>query len=280
MRRKTNIPQKLSLAVTMVLLLAMVTSCQSSAAPSGTDNQSSQKVTVIYVGGANDVRPISFLDENNELAGYDIDLLKEIDSRIPELEFKFQGVDFPGLFSGLDSKKFDIATCMFAKNKEREEKYLFSKGYINVDDYITVLDSTEGINSLEDLKGKVVEVGQGSDLAFLAEYNKNNPGKEIILLKGSRDPAVLVKNLLDGRSDAVLEADLTRSDFMQNFDIKLKKVGEPVIKGSAHFLIRKDIPDLKEKVNKALEGIIADGIAAKISIKWYGDDYTKNIGED
>ena len=52
-------------------------------------------------------------------------------------------------------------------------------------------------------------------------------------------------------------------------------VGEPVTKTPVYFTFRKDSEELKNKVNKALAEMKADGTLAKISEKWFGGDYTK-----
>lgn len=267
-----------------LILLAgtFLTGCQSNAKQSSeTAEKTSEQITKIYIGGANSAKPISFLDENNQLTGYDIDVLKEIDKRIPDIEFEFQPMEFTALFTGLDTKKIDIATCFLSKNKDRAEKYIFSNGYINGNSYLTVLSDRNDINSLENLKGKTVEVASGrSDEAFFNDYNEKNPDKAVKLLKGNWDAAIITKNLVDGRTDAFISSDQTRADLISKFKVELKKVGDPVIQGSAHFLIRKDEPQLKEKIDSAIQSMIDDGTLSKISIKWWNEDYTKNISKD
>ena len=52
-------------------------------------------------------------------------------------------------------------------------------------------------------------------------------------------------------------------------------VGEPVTTTPVYFVFRKESEDLKNRVNKALSEMKADGTLTKISEKWFGSDFTK-----
>lgn len=49
-----------------------------------------QKVQTITVGTGTQFPNVCFLDENGKLTGYDVELVKEIDKRLPGYKFKFK----------------------------------------------------------------------------------------------------------------------------------------------------------------------------------------------
>lgn len=63
------------------------------------------KVTKIIVGTGTGFPQVCFIDENGKLTGFDVELLKEIDNKLPEYEFDFQTMDFSNLLLSLETKK-------------------------------------------------------------------------------------------------------------------------------------------------------------------------------
>lgn len=50
-------------------------------------NSDSQKVRKVYVAVGATFEPYTYIDENNQPAGYDVAVLQEIDNRLPQYEF-------------------------------------------------------------------------------------------------------------------------------------------------------------------------------------------------
>src|SRR5665647_1093564 len=80
----------------------------------------------IIVGTGNNYKPYAFLDENNKSVGYGLDLLAEVDKRLPQYEFEIQAMDFTNVLLSLQSGKIDLAAHNYAVNAERKEKYLYA----------------------------------------------------------------------------------------------------------------------------------------------------------
>lgn len=85
------------------------------------------KVTKIVVGTGTAFPNVCFIDENGKLTGFDVELLKEIDKRLPEYEFEFQTMDFSNLLLSLETKKIDLVAHVMEKNPEREQKYALTR---------------------------------------------------------------------------------------------------------------------------------------------------------
>ena len=65
----------------------------SSAAASAAASAPAEEVKTFTVGTCGTVAAYSYVDENNNLTGYDIEILREIDARLPEVEFEYQTMD-------------------------------------------------------------------------------------------------------------------------------------------------------------------------------------------
>ena len=83
-----------------VLAAAVLAGCSSKTAESGAaqdagqntaqGNSDSQEVRKVYVAVGATFEPYTYIDENNQPAGYDVAVLQEIDNRLPQYEFWMQ----------------------------------------------------------------------------------------------------------------------------------------------------------------------------------------------
>lgn len=236
---------------------------------------------LVYIGAANSVRLISFLDERGKLTGYDVEVLRAAQKYVRGYRFRFVPMEFTGLFAGIDTGKLDMIVCDFGANPDRERKYLLSDGYVRKDSYLTVRPDEHKIHSLGDLGGRTVEAwsAASSDYPAYRRYNQAHPENPIRILTSNGDPAVIVKNLLDRRTDAFATTPQTFTDLSTSLGVRLKQVGGPTSSGFAHFLIRKDDPDLKREIDRAIAMMAADGTLSRLSRKWWGGDYAPSAAD-
>ena len=234
-------------------------------------------VTTVYVGGGNATNPSSFLDENNQLTGYDVDVLKAADEMLEQYQFEFQPFEFTGLFAALDSGRIDIAANSLQANPQRDEKYDFSRGYVNSNSYVTFLAGRTDIASVDDLSGKTVEAwAKGSaDFLYFTEFNTSHPERPVEIVTASGDPAIIVKNLVDGRTDAYVANDQTRSKMSKQFGVELAFLPEPTKVGSNVFILRKGQDELRQALDGALRELASNGTLGLLSEKWFGADFTE-----
>ena len=85
-------------------------------------NSDSQKVRKVYVAVGATFEPYTYIDENNQPAGYDVAVLQEIDNRLPQYEFQIENMELANISVALDVKKVSIGSQQFEKNPEREKK--------------------------------------------------------------------------------------------------------------------------------------------------------------
>lgn len=259
------------LKITGILLLGLfIISCGGKQENSKSGN--SEGKLKVKVGTEGVYAPFTFTDDSGKLTGYDVEVVEEIGRRA-NLDIEFVPTPWDSMFLGLESKKFDFIANEIAKNPEREQKYIFSDDYLVSAAQIIVKKGRTDIKTLDDLKGKNVMTGVGSNYnKTLTDFDKN---KEINYMYFDGNVSIALEEIVKGKADATLNDRLTVGYFTKQRGNLVEIVGEPVTKTPVYLTFRKDSEELKNRINKALAEMKSDGTLAKISEKWFGGDYTK-----
>ena len=199
--------------------------------------------------------PMGFRNEDNEIVGYDIDLGKEVAKRLG-LTFRAQPISWSA--NGLS-----ITT-------ERLAALSFTKPYLN-NAQVVIVRANSGIKTLSDLAGKNLGVQAGSSAADAID---GNPAfkKSLKEIFDFGDNLTALGDLevggLDGIAMDKVVAEYCLTITKKPFVI-LDETLAPEQYGVA---FKKDNTELRDKVQKALEDMAADGTIAEISKKWFGSD--------
>jgi polar amino acid transport system substrate-binding protein len=106
--------------------------------------------------------PFGFVDKNNEVVGFDVDLVREIAKTIG-VEVEFVRVTSPTRIPLLVSGNADMVAASMTHTVERDKTIDFSITYYLGGQSILVRKGS-GINGVGDLSGKTVAVQQGTTL--------------------------------------------------------------------------------------------------------------------
>ncbi|OXM86216.1 transporter substrate-binding domain-containing protein [Paenibacillus rigui] len=233
-------------------------------------------VKKIIVGTGTQFPNICFIDDKGNLTGYDVELVKEIDKRLPDYEFEFKTMEFKNLLLSLETNKLDLVAHQMEVNEERKAKFLFNDEAYNIFPLkIVVNKDNNDVKSIEDLRGKKLITGATSNGALLVDkWNKaNGNGKPInIIYTGTGESSL--DYIKSGRADATITTQFSVDYQNKSVDARLKTVGDTLSNSKVYFILRKDENELKTKVDEALKQIKADGTLAKLSTQWLGSDYT------
>jgi polar amino acid transport system substrate-binding protein len=287
---KTDKIKLIPLFTAAVLALSLLlTGCGASnsvsAASANTESSPSASTTAkikIVVATGGQPKPYAYVDENNQLVGYDIDLVRAIFKELPQYDVSFEKTEFTSIFAGLDSDRYQIGANHFAKNKQREEKYLFSNPDFQNKYVIAVPVDSTNINSISDLQGKTTEVQSSVNFTTaLEEYNKTHTDKPVILNYSQADMVTVLQHVESGKYDFQLIDGPTLDTYVKQYGLKLKAIqlseadsnliGDPytyllISKGATGAQLQKDI-------NEVLAKLIKDGTVSQISSKYFGVDY-------
>ncbi len=210
--------------------------------------------------------PFEFKDKTGKHTGFDIELWEAIAMKIGA-DFKLQPMDFNGIIPGLQTGQLDVGIAGMTIKPERAEVVDFSDGYYNAGLLILVRADENSINSIEDLKGKVVATKLATTSADLV---KEKAGAKDVKLFPNNDAMFL--ELMSGGADAVVFDSPVIADFMRKVGKDQVKVVGPLYMGQSYGIAFPKGSALVGKVNAALAELKADGSYTKLYRKWFGTD--------
>lgn len=230
----------------------------------------------LTVGTEGTYAPFTFFDEHHVLTGYDVAVMKEVGKRAG-FDVRFVPTPWDSMFLALESRKFDLIANQIAKTPEREKKYAFTDAYLVSGAQVIVRGDRQDIHGIDDLRGKKVGTGVGSNYSkILEDYDKtHSPKIEIKYYEGNLP--VVLQDIVAGRLDATLNDRLTAGYNAKQLKLDVRVVGEPVELVPSHFVVRKDAAGeaLAKRVDQALASMKKDGTLSRLSRTWFGADYTK-----
>lgn len=257
----------------------------SAAAQSGSETTAAAEPVTIYAATGGSPKPFTFVDSSNQLTGHNIELIKAVFDRLPQYKLEIEVTDFPSIFAGLDSDRYQIGVNNFAKNEKRKEKYLFTDP-IFANEYVAVFakdnKKADSINTWEDLSGlKTISQSGINITTALENYNTANPQKAINIEYSEEDLVLQIQDVEAGKYDFVL-MDKPMFEYYEkefNFNVTGVSISSDVAKDLmeepySYLIVSKGNEKLVEDLNQALKEVIEDGTSKEINLKWFGSDYS------
>src|SRR5690554_1851964 len=112
---------------------------------------------VLTVAGDAAFVPFEFVDEKNQIVGFDVDLAKAIGEAMG-YEVVYLSLAWDGLIPSLINKNIDMIASGMSITEERAKQVNFSDPYFTSVLTIVVHQNNNSIQTLEDLAGKIVAV--------------------------------------------------------------------------------------------------------------------------
>ena len=205
--------------------IAALSGCSLEEAASATGDQ------VILVGTQNDYPPFAFADDNNQLTGYDVDVVKAIDEQLDGYTFEFVAVPWDSMFLALESNKIQAIADQVAKTPERQEKYLFTdESYFAAETVIAVASGREDIQTIEDLEGKAVGALAGDSYTLLLEeYNETADEPIDLKYSESGNPSEILQDVQNGRVDAYVNDPIMMNEVLEKNELGVEIVGQSLV---------------------------------------------------
>lgn len=249
------------------------------AACSGGANQNAQATntakTEIKVATNASPKPFNY-EENGELTGYEIEVVRAIFKDSDKYDVKFEKTEWSGIFAGLDSDRYQMAVNNISHTKEREEKYLYAAPTAVNPNVLVAHKDDNSINSLDDIGGKSTEVVQGTTSAKqLEDYNKEHADNPTVLNYTKADFQQIMGRLSDGQFDYKIFDKIGVETVIRNQGLdNLKVIELPSDKQPYVYpLLAKGQDELKTFVDKRIKELYADGTLEKLSKQFFGDSY-------
>ncbi len=228
----------------------------------------------LIIGVDDTFAPMGFLDENNELTGFDIDMANAVGEKLG-IPVTFQTIEWSMKEQELNQGNIDLIWNGYSVTEERKQEVLFTNPYLDNKQVVVVM-ADSGIESLEDLAGKVVAAQEDSSAVEAIDSHPDLAATfEDRPEFATNDMAIM--DMEAGRSDAVV-ADSVLLDYVISHkeDPSQYRILEEDL-GSEEFAVgvRKEDTALAEAINEAFAELKEDGTAAELSIKWFGEDIVK-----
>ncbi|MBU5670567.1 amino acid ABC transporter substrate-binding protein [Paenibacillus brevis] len=233
----------------------------------GCSGSANKNGDAIVIGIDDKFAPMGFRDEKNNIVGFDIDYARAAAEKMGK-QVTFQPIDWSSKESELNSGRIDLIWNGYTITDERKEKVLFTKPYLeNSQVAITLAESP--ITTLAELEGK--EIGLQA-LSSAADALAASPLHEKVNTSEFKDNVLALTDLKTKRLDAVIIDEVVARYYMSKEEGTFKLLDESLAPEQYGIGVKKGNEALLDELQKALDEMNADGTAAEISTKWFGED--------
>ncbi len=243
----------------VVLLIGMVIVVTLSFAQSLTEIKKRGK---LIVGTEPTFPPFEFVDEKNQVVGFDIDIANELAKRLG-VKLEIVNLPFDSLIPALLQGKIDLIIAGMTITEERAKVVDFSKPYFEANQAIVVRkDGKFEPKKLEELVGKkvAVQLGTTGDLV-VSEIN----GVQVVRFQKFTDAFLELQN---GRVDAVVLDEAPAKAYVKKFPKFL--ISTVVDTGETYGIaVKKGNKELLNFVNQTLDILKSSGTYNKLIQKWF-----------
>lgn len=219
----------------------------------------------IIVGVKYDTKPFGYLNEKQQLEGYDIDLARQIAKSVlgDENKVEFRQVTPSNRILSLNSGHIDMIIATMTITPQRQAVVDFSIPYYVAGQAILVPQDSK-IKSMNDLNGKRVIIVFGST----AEKNLRSIAPEAVI-SGYKTYTDAYSALKRGRADAITSDDtILMGIAMQDKSLKLLPKRYSKEPYAVAFKKGAQSDGLRKKVDFTIKSMIETGEVDKLKHKW------------
>lgn len=207
-------------------------------------------------------------NDNGELVGFDVEIGYALAEKMGMSPNPVTN-PWQTILAALQSNRFDAIIGSMAITEERQKEVNFSDPYYESGAQVFVKADNEEISSADDINGKKIGVVVSSTFEDIAkEYTDH-------VSTYDSDVTALQDLLVNGRIDAVITDQLVGMYAINQNNLAIKPVGEPLFLDQMGIPVTKENTELLEKINAALKEIKEDGTYAEISARYFGVDISE-----
>lgn len=208
-------------------------------------------------------------DGTGGLTGFEVEIAKEIASRLG-VEAEFQISDsWDPVLAGLDAGRYDCVICGVNPNPERQEKYAITASYAENPYCLVVSGDNTEITSFEDLSGKLCINSPSSAAGKIAQ--------SFGATTADGDLTAAMEQLNTGRADGTINNVAAVDEYMKarpEVNVKIAAIYEPA-EGEAYMIesagmLRKEDQELCDKISEIIQEMIDDGTCYDLTVKYFG----------
>ncbi|MDT3424015.1 polar amino acid transport system substrate-binding protein [Pseudomonas protegens] len=214
--------------------------------------------------------PFNYVDSNNQLHGFDVDIANALCKQM-QVECQIVAQDWEGIIPALLAKKYDAVVASMIATDERKKKIAFSNHYYRTPLSVAVPKDSDITDAQTNFKGRTVGAQASSTQAIYAEDHYGPAGADVKFYP-TLDEAN--SDLAAGRVDGVIADKFPLLAWAESTGKDCCKIIGDVngTTADASIAVRKEDNALRERLNKALDAIVADGTYKQISSRYFAFD--------
>lgn len=221
--------------------------------PSSTTASTEGTEKLVVQVGTSPTYPPFESEEKGELVGFDITLIEKI-GEVEGFEVQFSNMQFDGLVPALKTGQLDVVVGALSITDKRMESVNFSNAYY--ESGLSILTKPDsGIESFDDLKGKLIGVQKGTSSYNYMMAN----GIEDHDIKQYADISTAYNTMENGGVDAILYDNPSNINYLNEQDTDAEIVGGILAGEFYGIAVNKDKEELLEKINDGLVKLQENG---------------------
>ncbi|WP_040197920.1 amino acid ABC transporter substrate-binding protein [Candidatus Soleaferrea massiliensis] len=259
----------LAAALAAMMMAAMLVGCSAGSSQNPGDSQDSgSSASGKFVVGLDDqFPPMGFRDDNNDIAGFDIDLAKAVGEKMG-MEVELKPIDWDSKELELEAGNVDCVWNGLSVTPQREKDMLLSEPYLANDQVILVKKGSE-FKTKASLDGKKIAVQKAS--SAVDAMDKDGMSDRVEKVEFADNVSVL-NELEIGRVEGAVLDEVVARYYMTKKPDTFELLDETLAEEFYAVGFKKGNNDLKNAVEKAFGELIKDGKVAEISQKWFGEN--------
>lgn len=265
-------------ALTLILALAMLFSlaaCGETPLPAAESEKTVKTALISSVS-----KPLSWVDSDGVLQGYEYDVLCLINDMLEDYTLEFEPCTEEVQDMTVESGDFDLSAGGYMWNEDREAAYALPENPIGATAFLLYVrpEDADNITCMQDVIDggyKLCPVApNGGIYKSIVEWNEAN-GSPMSEIPSQADlsAADKIEMLASGQYDVYIETvNIGVVDVAKEMGIEVVQVEEPLSASKTVVLIKKDDTEFCEAIDAALKKLKEDGTLSELSNKWYGYD--------
>ena len=231
----------------------------------------------VIVATSGNLPPNAYVDEKNNLTGYDIEVCRTIEAALG-VPVQFERLDWKGILPGLQTGRFDMVCSNVNITEERKAIFDYSIPYSRAAVVPVVRKGVTGISSYKDLAGRTVgAISGGNDGEIPARAIEKQVGA-FKSFKGYPGYAEMFADMRAGRIEVIIAPDLAAADYMKKFPGEASFAGDPFQVRFVGLPMQKGSAELKAAVDAAIRKARQDGTLDKLARQFFGiDGFSKQL---
>ncbi|MFE7741013.1 glutamate ABC transporter substrate-binding protein [Nocardia sp. NPDC057455] len=240
-------------AIALTLAAATATACGGGDDKSALDHAKDGKLTI---GIKFDQPGLGLRNKDGSYSGFDVEVAEYVAGKLgvqPD-RITFKEAPSPQRETLIENGQVDYIVATYSINDKRKEKIDFAGPYYIAGQSLLVRADNTDINGPDNLKGKKVCSVKGSTPAQNIE--KNFPDTQ---LQTNDTYSLCLEGLRAGSWDAVTTDDIILAGYAAQSSGAFKVVGKPFTTENYGIGLKRGDKELRDKINDAIESMIADG---------------------